>query len=95
MFAQLSNLTYFCAFLVFAPLINNHICALIFRHNGTERYFGVSIFGFVGYSAVIISTYFHEDFVIFMSLLAISSLVTNLIVSGKLFKIYVMEKIYD
>ena len=92
---KFSILTYLCAFLVFAPLINNHICALIFRHNGTERYFGVSIFGFVGYSAVIISTYFHEDFVIFMSLLAINSLVINLIVSGKLFKIYVMETIYD
>ena len=92
---KFSNFTYFCAFLVFAPLINNHICALIFRHNGTERFFGVSIFGFVGYSAVIISTYFHEDFVIFMILLVINSVFTNLIVSGRLFKIYLMQRIYD
>ena len=92
---KFSNFTYTCAFLVFVPMINNHICALIFRHNGTEQYFWVSIFGFGCYSAVIISTYFHEDFIIFMSLLAISSVVNNLIVSSKLFKIYVMEKIYD
>lgn len=92
---KFSNLTYFCAFLVFAPLINNHICTLIFRHNGREKYFGVSMLGFLGYLIVILSAFIHKDFMLFLICLAANSVCINLILSGRLFKSYVMETIND